>query len=135
MRPDSLTQAIERDRAAGLHPFCVVPIVGTTSTSSIDPIPAIADIAERFGLWLHVDAAYGGAAALAPEFRHVLDGVERADSLVVNPHKWMGVPTDISVLYTRHPEILKRAFSLSLVPEYLRTAPLGSTQEPRALNL
>ena len=127
MRPGSLTEAIERDRAAGLRPFCVVPTVGTTSTSSIDPVPAIADIAERFGLWLHVDAAYGGAAALAPEFRHVLEGAGRADSLVVNPHKWMGVPIDLSVLYTRRPEIFKRAFSL--VPEYLRTA-----EDPRAVN-
>ena len=128
MRPEALAEAIERDRAAGLRPFCVVPTVGTTSTTSIDPVPAIAGIAERFGLWMHVDAAYGGAAALAPEFRHVLAGAERADSLVVNPHKWMGTPVDLSVLYTRRPEILKRAFSL--VPEYLRTA-----EDPRALNL
>src|SRR5207249_9224413 len=104
------------------------PTVGTTSTTSIDPVPAIADIAERFGLWMHVDAAYGGAAALVPELRHVLEGAERADSLVVNPHKWMGTPIDLSVLYTRKPEILKRAFSL--VPEYLRTS-----EDARALNL
>ena len=76
----------------------------------------------------HLDAAYGGAAALAPELRHVLDGADRADSIVVNPHKWMGVPIDCSVLYTRKPEILRRAFSL--VPEYLRTA-----DNPRAVNL
>jgi aromatic-L-amino-acid decarboxylase len=120
MWTDALTAAIERDRSAGLRPFCVVPTVGTTSTSSIDPVADIADIAERFGLWLHVDAAYGGAAALAPEFRYVLDGADRADSLIVNPHKWMGIPIDLSVLYTRKPEIFKRAFSL--VPEYLRTA-------------
>ncbi len=100
-----------------------MPTVGTTSTSSVDPVPAIADIAERLGLWMHVDAAYGGPAALAPEFRHVLAGAERADSLVVNPHKWMGVPIDLSVLYTRKPEIFKRAFSL--VPEFLRTAEDG----------
>jgi len=128
MRADALLDAIERDRATGLRPFCVVPTVGTTSTTSIDPVPAVADIAERFGLWMHVDAAYGGAAGLAPEFRHILDGAERADSMVVNPHKWMGVPVDLSVLYTRKPEILKRAFSL--VPEYLRTA-----ENSRAVNL
>jgi aromatic-L-amino-acid decarboxylase len=128
MRPDALAEAIGRDRKAGLRPFCVVPTVGTTSTTSIDPVPAIADIAERYGLWLHLDAAYGGAAALAPELRHVLDGAGRADSIVVNPHKWMGVPIDCSVLYTRKPEILRRAFSL--VPEYLRT-----TDNPRAVNL
>jgi aromatic-L-amino-acid decarboxylase len=120
MLPAALAAAIERDLAARLRPFCVVATIGTTSTSSIDPVPAIAGIAEKYGLWLHVDAAYGGPAALAPEFRHVLDGAERADSLVVNPHKWMGVPLDLSVLYTRKPEIFKRAFSL--VPEFLRTA-------------
>jgi aromatic-L-amino-acid decarboxylase len=123
MNPAALAEAIDRDRAAGLRPFCVVPTVGTTSTSSIDPVPAVADIAERYGLWMHVDAAYGGSAALAPELRHVLAGTERADSMVINPHKWMGVPFDLSVLYTRRPEILKRAFSL--VPEYLRTAEDG----------
>jgi aromatic-L-amino-acid decarboxylase len=128
MRPDALAAAVESDRAAGLRPFCVVPTVGTTSTTSIDPVPAVADIAERFGIWMHVDAAYGGAAALAPELRHILDGAGRADSVVVNPHKWMGVPVDLSVLYTRKPEILKRAFSL--VPEYLRSA-----EDPRAVNL
>src|SRR5207247_3359452 len=88
MLPDALIAAIERDRATGLRPFCVVATVGTTSTTSIDPVPAIADIAERSGLWMHIDAAYGGAAALAPEFRHVLEGAGRADSLVVKPHKW-----------------------------------------------
>lgn len=128
MQPGALVAAIEQDRAAGLRPFCVVPTVGTTSTTSIDPVPAIADIAERFGLWMHVDAAYGGTAALAPELRHILDGADRADSLVVNPHKWMGVPVDLSVLYTRRPEILKRTFSL--VPEFLRSA-----DDPRAVNL
>ena len=120
MRAAALSAAIDRDRTAGLRPFCVIPTVGTTSTSSIDPVPAIAGIAEKYRLWLHVDAAYGGSAALAPEFRHVLDGAGRADSIVVNPHKWMGVPLDLSVLYTRKPEIFKRAFSL--VPEFLRTA-------------
>src|SRR5205823_13394690 len=107
MQPGALVKAIERDRAAGLRPFCVVPTIGTTSTSSIDPIPEIADIAERFGLWMHVDAAYGGAAALAPEFRCVLTGAERAVSLIVNPHKWMGVPIHFSRLCTRHPVIFK----------------------------
>jgi aromatic-L-amino-acid/L-tryptophan decarboxylase len=128
MLAGALTGAVERDLAAGLRPFCVVPTVGTTSTSSIDPISAIGDVAARFGLWMHVDAAYGGSAALAPEFRHVLEGVERADSLVVNPHKWMGIPIDLSVLYTRKPEIFRRAFSL--VPEFLRTS-----EDSRVVNL
>jgi len=127
MRPEALAKAIEADRAAGLRPFCVVATVGTTSTTSIDPVPAIADIAEHYGLWLHVDAAYAGSAAIVPEFRHILDGAARADSLVVNPHKWFFTPFDLSAFYTRRPEILRRAFSL--VPEYLRT-----TQDGRAVN-
>jgi aromatic-L-amino-acid decarboxylase len=127
MRPDLLAEAIERDLAAGLRPFCVCATVGTTSTTSVDPVPAIADIAERFGLWLHVDAAYAGSAAIVPEFRHLLAGCERADSLTTNPHKWLFTPVDVSVLYTRHPEMLRRAFSLER--EYLQTA-----ADPRAMN-
>jgi aromatic-L-amino-acid decarboxylase len=127
MRPDALAAAIEQDRAAGLRPFCVVATVGTTSTTSIDPVEQIAPIAERHGAWLHVDAAYAGVAALAPELQHILRGCERADSLVTNPHKWLFTPVDISILYTRRPDILRRAFSL--VPEYLRTA-----DDPRATN-
>ena len=120
MRPEALAQSVAADLAAGLRPFCVVATVGTTSTTSIDPVPAIADIAERYGLWLHVDAAYAGSAAIVPELRHILNGAERADSLVVNPHKWLFTPVDLSAFYTRRPDILRRAFSL--VPEYLRTA-------------
>lgn len=120
MRPDALAAAIEEDLRKGWLPFCVVATVGTTSTTSIDPVPAIADLCAQHQLWLHVDAAYGGAAAVLPEMRHILDGCHRADSLVVNPHKWMFVPMDFSALYCRRPGILKRAFSL--VPEYLQTA-------------
>jgi aromatic-L-amino-acid decarboxylase len=127
MRPAALAAAVEADLAAGLRPFCVVATVGTTSTTSIDPVPAIADIAERHNLWLHVDAAYAGSAAILPEFRYILNGAERADSLVVNPHKWFFTPFDLSAFYTRRPDILRRAFSL--VPEYLRTA-----QDGRAVN-
>jgi aromatic-L-amino-acid/L-tryptophan decarboxylase len=127
MRPDALAAAIETDRAAGLRPFCVAATVGTTSTTSIDPVEQIAPIAERHGLWLHVDAAYAGVAAVTPELQHILRGCERADSFVTNPHKWLFTPVDISALYTRRPDILRRAFSL--VPEYLRTA-----EDPRATN-
>lgn len=128
MRPDLLKAAIEKDLTDGKKPFCVVATIGTTSTTSVDPVPAIADIAQQYGLWLHVDAAFGGSACVVPEFQHLLAGAERADSLVVNPHKWLFTPIDLSVLYTRRPEILRRAFSL--VPEYLKTA-----EDPRALNL
>jgi aromatic-L-amino-acid decarboxylase len=119
MDPRALREAVREDRARGLTPFAVVATVGTTSTTSIDPVPEIASVCEEEGLWLHVDAAYGGSAAVDPGMRHVLQGCERADSLVVNPHKWLFVPMDLSVLFTRKPEVVKAAFSL--VPEYLRT--------------
>jgi aromatic-L-amino-acid decarboxylase len=128
MRPDALRAAIEKDLAAGLRPCCVSATVGTTSTTSVDPVPAIADICEQYGLWLHVDAAYAGSAALLPEFRWAFAGCERADSFVTNPHKWMLTPMDCSVFYTRRPDVLRRAFSL--IPEYLQTA-----EDPRAVNL
>ncbi|HLL77174.1 MAG TPA: pyridoxal-dependent decarboxylase [Pyrinomonadaceae bacterium] len=115
----ALARAVEEDRAAGHLPFCVVATVGTTSTSSIDPVPAVAEVCGREQLWLHVDAAYAGSAAVVPELRHVLEGCERADSLTLNPHKWLFTPFDLSVLYTRRMDLLHRAFSL--VPEYLRT--------------
>jgi aromatic-L-amino-acid/L-tryptophan decarboxylase len=98
----------------------VVATIGTTSSTSIDPVPEIADRCEQAGVWLHVDAAYAGAAAVCPELRDRFAGWERADSIVVNPHKWLGVPTDCSTLWTRRPESFRDAFSL--VPEYLRVA-------------
>jgi aromatic-L-amino-acid/L-tryptophan decarboxylase len=119
MRADLLAAAIAEDRAAGWRPLAVVATVGTTSTTSVDPVPLVADICAREGLWLHVDAAYAGVAAIVPDYRHVLDGADRADSLVVNPHKWLFTPFDCSVLYCRHMDVLRQAFSL--VPEYLRT--------------
>ncbi len=119
MMPEALERAVAEDLEAGYRPFCVAATVGTTSTTSIDPVPEIAAICRRHGLWLHVDGAYGGMAAVDPAMRHVLDGCEQADSLVVNPHKWLFTPIDCSALYVRRPEIVTRAFSL--VPEYLRT--------------
>lgn len=119
MRLDLLEKSIQDDLKAGVKPIAVVATVGTTSTTSVDPVPAIADICHRYGIWLHVDAAYGGAAAVVSSHNHVLAGCDRADSLVVNPHKWLLTPIDCSLLYTRRPDDLKRAFSL--VAEYLRT--------------
>jgi len=119
MIPQRLDEAIAADLEAGLLPACAVATVGTTSTTSIDPVPAIADLCATHDLWLHVDAAYGGAAAILPEMREVLAGCDRADSLVINPHKWLFTPIDCSAFYCRQPELLRRAFSL--VPEYLRT--------------
>lgn len=119
MDPGALASAIEEDRRGGWLPFCVVPTVGTTSTTSVDPVPEIADICYRERLWLHVDGAYGGIAAIVPEKRDVFAGCDRADSIVVNPHKWLFAPIDISAFFCRRPDILRSAFSL--VPEYLRT--------------
>jgi aromatic-L-amino-acid decarboxylase len=119
MQPRELSERIAADRQRGVRPFCVVATVGSTSCTSIDPVAEIAAICEREGLWLHVDAAHGGAAAVVPEMRHVLSGCDRADSIVINPHKWLFVPLDLSVLYCRKREVLRQAFHV--VPEYLRT--------------
>lgn len=119
MNADLLAQAIATDRAAGKIPFCIVATVGTTATTSIDPVPEIAEIASRGDLWLHVDAAYGGAAAIAPEMRWVMDGVDRADSVVINPHKWLFTPVDCSAFFCRRLDLVQEAFTL--VPAYLRT--------------
>ncbi len=120
MKPAALAAAIGEDRSRGYLPLACVATVGTTSTSSIDPVPAIAEICREESVWLHIDGAYGGVLAIVPENRYILDGVDTgADSLVVNPHKWLFTPFDCSVFYVKRPEVLKRAFSL--VPEYLVT--------------
>jgi aromatic-L-amino-acid decarboxylase len=115
----ALRAAVDADKALGYLPLATVATVGTTSTTSIDPVPAIAELCQREQMWLHVDGSYGGVAAVVPEMRHILAGVELADSLVVNPHKWLFTPIDLSAMFTRRPDVLKRAFSL--VPEYLVT--------------
>ena len=119
MRPEALEAAIADDRTAGRRPIAIVATVGTTSSTAIDPVLPLAGIAERESLWLHVDAAYAGAVALIPERRGPFRGWERADSIVVNPHKWLFTPLDASLLLTRRMDALRAAFSL--VPEYLRT--------------
>ena len=120
MRADALAAAIADDVAAGFKPIAVVPCVGTTSTTSVDPVVEAVHIAREYGCWVHVDAAYGGVAAIVPELRYLLDGVDGADSLVVNPHKWLFTPMDCSVFYTRDPHTVKQAFAL--LPEYLVTS-------------
>ena len=119
MKPAALADAIAADRASGYLPMACVATVGTTSMASIDPVPAIAEICAREKVWLHVDGAYGGTLAVVPEYRYILDGVESADSFVVNPHKWLFTPFDCSAFFVKRPDVLKRAFSL--VPEYLVT--------------
>ena len=113
-----LRKAIEADVKDGFAPLAVVATVGTTSTASVDPVRAIAEICREYDMWLHVDAAYGGPMAILPEGRVVFDGVEDADSVVINPHKWLFVPLDFSTLYIRRPELLKEVFSLTR--EYLK---------------
>jgi len=126
MRADALADRIARDRADGVHPIAAVATVGTTSTTSIDPVPAIAEICERERLWLHVDAAYGGVAAMLPSHRRVLNGAERADSIVVNPHKWLFTPFDLTAFYCRRMDVLRAAFALT--PEYLQTRDSGGVK-------
>lgn len=119
MRPAALADAIAEDRDNGWQPLAVVATVGTTSSTSVDPVPEIAELCRRESIWLHVDAAYAGVAAMVPGYEWILRGAEHADSLVVNPHKWLFTPFDLSVLYCRHMDLLRAAFSLT--PEYLRT--------------
>ena len=121
MRIDALQHAVNEDRAAGILPIAVMPTVGTTVTTSVDPVPGIAALCRRERMWLHVDAAYAGVAAMLPSHRWILDGAEDADSVVVNPHKWLFTPFDLSAFYCRRMDVVRRAFSLS--PDYLRTAP------------
>ena len=120
MRPEALAHAVSEDLASGLRPACVVATIGTTSSTAVDPLPAIGEVCRRHGIWLHVDAAYAGTAAIVPELRHYFDGLEQADSLVFNPHKWMLVNFDCSAYYVRDRQALLRTFSIT--PEYLRTA-------------
>lgn len=122
----ALQQAIQEDLAHNWLPFAVVATVGTTSSSSIDPVASIADVCEQYSLWLHVDAAYGGAAAVAPEYRWVLKGCERADSLILNPYKWLFTGLDGSIFYTRRPDVVKMAFRLT--PDYLSKPDEGTPE-------
>jgi aromatic-L-amino-acid decarboxylase len=120
MRPDELAAAVAADIEAGLVPFFVCTSHGTTSSTAFDPTAAVADICEANGIWLHVDAAMSGIAALAPEFRWVNDGLDRADSYATNPHKWMGVNFDCTTFWTADRHALVGA--LSILPEFLRSA-------------
>lgn len=123
MRPDALDEAVRADLAAGELPCAVVATTGTTASTALDPVGAIAEVAAKHNLWLHVDAAMAGSAMILPECRWMWDGIERADSLVFNPHKWLGVVFDCSLFYMRDTEHLIRVMSTS--PSYLRTAADG----------
>jgi aromatic-L-amino-acid decarboxylase len=123
MQPDALAAALDDDIARGYRPMCAVGTVGTTSTTSSDPIGAMRAITAQRNVWLHVDAAYAGPAAILPEFRSLLDPAHGADSLVLNPHKWLFIPIDLSVLYIRDLELLRRTFSLAA--DFLETPEVG----------
>lgn len=125
MSVGDLSEAIRADRERGFLPMAISATIGTTSTAAIDPVAEIGEVAKREGIWLHVDAAYAGSAAIVPELRGMWRGIEYADSIVTNPHKWLFTPVDCSVLYTRHPEVLRETFSL--VPEYLTTTDPSET--------
>jgi aromatic-L-amino-acid/L-tryptophan decarboxylase len=133
MDADELSQAIADDKSRGYLPFCVVATIGTTSTSSIDPVDKIADICGRNNIFLHVDAAYAGSAAIVPEFQAYFKGWERADSIVLNPHKWLFTPFDLSVLYVKDLDLLKQTFSL--VAEYLKVAETVQNQMDYGIQL
>jgi aromatic-L-amino-acid decarboxylase len=120
LRLDLLQAAIEADLAAGLQPCALTACIGTTGTTAVDPLDGMADLAERYGLWLHVDAAMAGSAMILPECRAMWHGVERADSIILNPHKWLGVGFDLSAYYVRDPQHLIRVMSTN--PSYLQTA-------------
>ena len=126
MRPDALRDAVADDRAHGRTPMAVVATVGTTSMTSVDPVAEIAALCEAERLWLHVDAAYAGAAAIVPETAYVLDGCGRADSIVVNPHKWLFTPFDLSAFYSRRMDAVRAAFALT--PDYLATPEAGQVR-------
>ena len=134
MRSDLLREAISEDRAKGYLPVAVVATIGTTSTTSVDPVAAIADICARESIWLHVDGAYGGVTAMLPECAHHFAGLARADSFVVNPHKWLFTPFDLSAFFCRRMDVVRQAFSLT--PEYLKTpggGNAGASAAPRNL--
>jgi aromatic-L-amino-acid decarboxylase len=120
MRADALGAAIAEDRDSGVNPVAVVATIGTTSMTSVDPIREIAEVCRRERVWLHVDAAYAGPAAILPSHRALFDGWQDADSIVVNPHKWLFTPVDLSAFYCRRMDVVRQTFSL--VPEYLKTA-------------
>ncbi|GIU83021.1 MAG: aminotransferase class V-fold PLP-dependent enzyme [Acidobacteria bacterium] len=120
IQTDELQKAIVQDRNQGFLPFCVVATIGTTSTASVDNVEEIARICGRENCFLHVDAAYAGSAAIIPELQHHFKGWEMADTIVINPHKWLFTPFDLSILYVKDMPLLKQTFSL--VPEYLKTS-------------
>lgn len=133
MDTEKLREAIDEDKSRGYLPMCVIPTVGTTSSSSVDNVELVADICERDKLFLHVDTAYAGSAAIVPELQHYFKGMQRADSIVTNPHKWLFTPFDLSVLYVKDLDLLKQTFSL--VAEYLKVSETVTNQMDYGIQL
>jgi aromatic-L-amino-acid decarboxylase len=129
MIPEKLEKAIRDDIAVGLTPACVVAAIGTTGTVAVDPLSEIAAICLKYKVWLHVDAAFAGTALVLPEYRSIVKGIEHADSLVFNPHKWMFTNFDCTLYYVKDPETLVRTFDI--LPEYLKTATRGQVNDYR----
>ena len=127
MRPEALASALEADVAAGRRPAAVVVNIGTTGTTAVDPLAQIIPLARQYGMWVHVDAAMAGSALLLPEMRWLVDGVQDADSLAWNPHKWLGTVLDCSLLYVADPGHLIRVMSTN--PSYLRSAVDGEVTQ------
>jgi glutamate/tyrosine decarboxylase-like PLP-dependent enzyme len=129
MRPDALRDMIAKDLAEGIIPCAIVATTGTTATTAVDPLAPLAEIAQRHGIWLHVDAAMAGSAMILPECRWMWDGIEGADSLIVNAHKWLGAPFDCSLYYVRDPEHLMRVMSTN--PSFLQSSADGRVKNLR----
>ncbi|MCB0603073.1 MAG: aspartate aminotransferase family protein, partial [Saprospiraceae bacterium] len=129
MQPEALEEAIRKDQAAGMIPLCVIIALGSTSTLAVDPLEPIASICETHRLWLHIDAAYAGNALLLPEYRWMIRGIERADTFVTNPHKWLFTNFDLSAYFVKDRDALVRTFSI--LPEYLKTATTGKVNDYR----
>lgn len=130
---EKLREAISDDISAGHKPLCVVATIGTTSTTAVDNVEQIAEICERNKIFLHIDAAYAGSAMILPELQYFLKGIEKADSLVTNPHKWLFTPFDLSVLYVKDLDLLKKTFSI--VPEYLKVTETVTNQMDYGIQL
>ncbi len=129
MKPGLLKKAISRDLKHGFRPLCIIATIGTTSTTAIDPLEEIAQISSEYKIWLHVDAALAGSALILPEFRWMINGVDKADSFVFNPHKWLFTNFDCSAYFVRNAESLIN--TLEILPEYLKTQSRGQVNDYR----
>jgi aromatic-L-amino-acid decarboxylase len=129
LNPEALEHAIVQDMSNGFNPMCVIATIGTTSSTAIDPIEKIANICNKYNIWLHVDGAFAGTALLLPEYRWMIKGIELANSFVFNPHKWMFTNFDCSAFFVRDKEPLLRTFEI--LPEYLRTTTRGKVNDYR----